>query len=347
MKSEIHISLCHTDVEVEWNTYLEQSLNATIGHNYLWKYIIERAYAHRPLYLVARTEGHISGVLPLFLMRDISFRKALVSMPFLDYAGVCADDDVTAEHLVQYALTLLHQYRADYFLLRQCRPPIQDEHIRLDKVGMQLNLSLGAESVWRSFPAKVRNQVRKAEKSGLRVVMGGAEFLDDFYSVFSINMRDLGSPVHHRNFFAQLFTHFNSNAKLLLVLDGQHLVGGLICLFFKHTVFVPWASSLRQYFSRCPNNLLYWHAIEYACSHGYTYFDFGRSSINSGTYKFKRQWGAEPTQIYWQTLSPHDTLTVDLPTDNRKSQMVIKVWQRLPEPLTRVVGPAIRKYIPN
>jgi hypothetical protein len=32
-------------------------------------------------------------------------------------------------------------------------------------------------------------------------------------------------------------------------------------------------------------------------------FDFGRSTMNEGTYKFKKQWGCEPTQLHWSEIA--------------------------------------------
>lgn len=38
--------------------------------------------------------------------------------------------------------------------------------------------------------------------------VGMAELLDDFYSVFSINMRALGTPVYSKSFFANILSEF-------------------------------------------------------------------------------------------------------------------------------------------
>ena len=62
--------------------------------------------------------------------------------------------------------------------------------------------------MWKRFNAKLRNQIRKAVKSGLTATWSGIEGLADFYQVFATNMRDLGSPVHSRRFFAAIFEEF-------------------------------------------------------------------------------------------------------------------------------------------
>jgi len=49
--------------------------------------------------------------------------------------------------------------------------------------------------MWDGLDRKVRNQVRKAQKSGLTAERGGTALLDAFYAVFARNMRDLGTPL--------------------------------------------------------------------------------------------------------------------------------------------------------
>ena len=100
--------------------------------------------------------------------------------------------------------------------------------------------------MWKRLDAKVRNQVRKAMTSGLTPAWCGIEGLDDFYAVFAQNMRDLGSPVHAKRFFAAILEEFAGDARLLLVRDGSQVVAGGVCMVFRDTVLVPWASSLRR-----------------------------------------------------------------------------------------------------
>jgi len=71
-------------------------------------------------------------------------------------------------------------------------------------------------------------------------------------------MRGLGSSMHSRQFFAAILDEFPESAKLMLVRKSQQTIGWAVCLSFRDTLIVPWASSSRAYFSLCPNNLLYW-----------------------------------------------------------------------------------------
>lgn len=331
----------------EWDTYVRLSPHATFCHASEWASVIKRTYGHDSYALMAQREGVTRGILPLVLIQSRFLGASLTSMPFMDYGGICADDQTTAAALLSHARELQMLHRAGSVELRQ-RTPLPDLPIlREDKVSMILDLASGDQVIWKALPAKVRNQVRKAEKAGLSIITGGVELLPEFYDVFVVNMRDLGSPVHSQAFFANMATAFGVGMQLMLVRDQQKTVGGLIALFFKDTIVVPWASSLREYFPKCPNNLLYWSAIQAGCGRGCKLFDFGRSSVGSGTYDFKRQWGAQPQQLYWQVMSSEGKGGSAISASDSKYRLVSEVWKRLPIPVTRIFGPRIRKYLSN
>jgi hypothetical protein len=91
--------------------------------------------------------------------------------------------------------------------------------------------------------------------------------------------------------------------------------------------------------------LLYWELLKRSIERGQQVFDFGRSSRDSGTYRFKKQWGARPSQAEWQYYLRAGKVT-DMRTDNPRYQRLIRIWQRLPVRLTRLLGPAIVRGIP-
>lgn len=211
---------------------------------------------------------------------------------------------------------------------------------------MLLDLATDVETQWKSFNPKLRNQIRKAEKNSLSVTVGGIELLGDFYEVFVRNMRDLGTPVYSPKFFASVLTAFHDCTRIITVYhQGKPVASGLIT-WFRDTVEIPWASSIRDYNPLCPNNLLYWTALQYALDNGFRKFDFGRSTPGEGTYKFKEQWGAKPILLNWQYLLPNGASLPELNNKNPKFEMAIRIWQKLPLSFTKVVGPHIVKNIP-
>jgi FemAB-related protein (PEP-CTERM system-associated) len=266
-------------------------------------------------------------------------------MPFLDAGGPCSASDDLARVVAAALVAEAARLGATRVELRCTSPMDLNVPAMTDKVDLVLPLPPAADALWRRLDGKVRNQVRKAERSGLAVEFGGAEKLEDFYRVFAINMRDLGSPVHSRGFFGAVFEAFGPRARVGLVRKGETPVGGLVALTFKDTVAVPWASSLREYFALCPNILLYWETIRTACADGLRRFDFGRSSRDSGTYRFKRQWGALEEPLFWYSLPIAPRRGGGLGGLVGRRSTLVRAWQRLPVALTRRLGPRIRRYL--
>ncbi len=343
------IQLCsNTPAEEKaWDTYVYQS--SQTGHYHLigWRRIIQQVYGHQSLYLWAQDNGKVEGILPLIVIRSPLFGRSLVSMPFLDEGGICADDPHISRELYQEAYRLFQEQRVDFLDLRHRQPNTLDLPVHAMKVTLVLELEHDPDRMWKRFNAKLRNQIRKAIKSNLTVSWHDQKGVADFYEVFATNMRDLGSPVHSQRFFTAVLEEFPENARLLLVHQGNQTIGGGVCLFFKDTILVPWASSLREYFALCPNNLLYWEAIRWGCEKGYRRFDFGRSSPGSGTYHFKKQWGTFEEPLHWQYLSRKNQQISLVSADDARYRWIIRLWQRLPLGLTKQLGPFLRRQMTN
>jgi FemAB-related protein (PEP-CTERM system-associated) len=341
------VSRAGEEDQADWTRYVLRAPAATLGHEWKWRTVIRRAYGHASAYLIARRAGAVRGILPLIVVKSPMLGSSLASMPFLDYGGVCADDHEIAHRLIEEARRLSGISPSTAIELRQVSEIPGLPEPRRNKVTMMLDLTGGEAGIWKGLPAKVRNQVRKAEKSGLSTVVGGPKLMEEFYRVFVVNMRDLGSPVHGLSFFTSMAEAFGSQLQVRLVREGEKTVGGLVSLCFKDTVLVPWASALREYFSKCPNNLLYWHEIQERCTQGFKQFDFGRSSVGSGTYDFKRQWGAQPMPLFWYLLAADTGAGNTIDGTSLKHRLFREAWQRLPVGLSAALGPRIRKYLTN
>lgn len=328
-----------------WDEYVYRCPEASHSHLSGWRRVIERSYGHRALYLWARENGETKGILPLISMRSFPRRRSLVSLPFLDDGGICTTDEQIRAQLYEAACQLFEGQKADVLDLRHRYGNSLDIPRLGSKVSLILELADNPDIMWKHFDAKLRNQIRKAIKSGLTAAWSGIEGLSDFYDVFAANMRDLGSPVHSRQFFAAIFEEFAESAQLMLVRKGKQTIGGAVCLCFRDSLIVPWASSHRAYFSLCPNNLLYWEMLRWGCEHGYRRFDFGRSSPQSGTYHFKKQWGTIEAPLHWQCLSRKQGQAAMPHADATKYQWLMQAWRRLPLSLTKIVGPWLRGQV--
>jgi len=343
MRADLTVTTATPSDRTEWEQFVSSRDDEAGYHAFDWQEVFGRAFGHESVYLMARRDGAVAGVLPLVQIKSLLFGRTLTSLPFLNYGGVLADSSDSAQALIDASLREAQSRRCGHVELRHVAAQFPALPCKQHKVSMRLPLGPG---LWDRLDRKVRNQVRKAEKSGLTVERGGGELVDDFYAVFARNMRDLGTPVYSRRLFDEVFRVFPNRATMHMVrLDGRPIAAG-VTYHTARMMQLPWASSIRDYNSLCPNTLLYWDTMQYASDAGCVLFDLGRSTPNEGTFKFKQQWGASPVQLHWEYQLQAEHELPNVSPNNPKFQLAIALWQKLPLALTMHMGPMIVRAIP-
>lgn len=350
------IRLLREEDRDRWNKYVKESHESTCYHLFSWRNVIERSFGHKTYYLLAEErEDEIKGILPLVHLKSILFGSFMVSLPYFNYGGICADNNGIYNQLLKEATHIAEIEKAEHIELRhtisnglQVNPVgIHSYGVKTAKVSMRLELPQKAEELWNSFPSKLRSQIKRPAKEGMYSRFGREEELENFYTIFSINMRDLGTPVYSKEFFRNILKEFPESTWICTVYTKwANPAASCFLVGFKETLEIPWASSLKSYNHYSPNMLLYWSSLGFACEKGYRVFDFGRSTPGESTYKFKEQWGAKPVQLYWYYWMRDGGPLPELNPKNPKYQLAIKIWQKLPVGLTRIIGPIIVKNIP-
>lgn len=344
METTIHL---YNEDSSAWDAFVASHQGSTNYHQYGWRKVVEKSFGHRTLYLAATNcHNEISGILPFVQMKSRLFGSFLVSLPFFNYGGLLVSEDSAAATLLNASRKILSVTGAGHIELRHLKMCDEVVATKQHKVTMILDLKKNEEDQWSGLDPKVRNQVRKAIKSGLQVVMGRKELLDGFYTVFCRNMRDLGTPVYGRNFFRTMLEEFPETTRILSVLHDGRAIASAFLTWYKGVLEVPWSSSTRDFRQMCPNNILYWEAIRYAITIGARTFDFGRSTPGEGTYNFKKQWGARPVRLYWQYLLRDGEALPEINLKNPRYQFAIRTWKRLPLMVTNLLGPHIVRCIP-
>jgi serine/alanine adding enzyme len=330
----------------EWDSFVASDPAGTVEQLWAWQHIFEDVFGHEAVYLAARGAAGLLGVLPLVKFRSLLFGRSLISLPYANYAGLVTSEPAAAEALVSHARHIGRAFGARHVELRHIQRQLSSTLIRQHKVGARLALPATSEALWSTIDRKVRNQIRKAQKEGLTVTTGGEELVDDFYRVFALNMRDLGTPVFPKALFRETLRRFPKFARVVVVRHKAMPVAGAVALGWRQSVLVPWASSLREYRPACANMLLYWSLLEEAVNRGHTIFDFGRSTPGSGTHHFKQQWGAECFPLQWEYVLPSGAAPPDQGTSNPRLQRLIRGWQHVPLPIANALGPALIRHIP-
>lgn len=341
----IKFAISQDNVKVD--DYIRETCVSNLYHDYRWGEIIEKSFGHKYYILFSENfDGVINGVLPLVHMKSFSFGNFFVSMPFFNYGGVCAEDESTQNLLISEAIRVAKDLKVHHIEFRQEKSLNNGFHEKLTKVSMRLDLPGSCDDLWKSFPSKLRSQIKVPQKAGMITRIGGIDELESFYDVFSENMRHLGTPVYPKRFFRNILEEFPTNTWICTAYLQDIPVASGFLAGFKNRLEIPWASSIRKHNRLSPNMLLYWSCLKFACEKGFTVFDFGRSTKEESTYKFKEQWGATPSPMVWSYWVRNDGKMPDITPRNRKYHLAIGIWKKLPLSVTRLLGPRIIKNIP-
>lgn len=358
----------------QWNAFVQWY--PTRGHHHHTDYLkgILNAYPHHQHWsLVAKRHNDIVGVLPLIGMRNRIFGNNLVSIPYYNYGGALAIGEEVELALYQKAQSVAHLHGYSKLQIRADKPLpealVSEKWQCLShKANMHLTLPDDMHDIGHGNAkkrAKLRSQAglaaRRAAEMNIEIkqLFGGCELLDDFYLVFSRHMRDLGTPVFGKDFFLSIFA--NTDSELTVTYWGGEPVGcGWLFHHALNRVSIPWASTLKRMNSMSLNTYMY-HQILLHChakkssASDEVVFDFGRSTIDAGTYHFKAQWGATPAACFWYEWQANfiEKTQHEDPSHNPHAAeqqgvmgLMVKVWKRMPLVLTNALGPHLIKNIP-
>lgn len=346
-KSEPIVEELAAGAEAEWDAFVCAHPESSHYQRAGWSEVVRRAFGHETLRRVARQGGAIVGVLPIVRFANPLFGRYLVSMPYLNRGGILASSPEAAGVLLAEGRRLVAGTRSKSLELRHVHPIDATLPRRDQKVSMALDLTPGADALWEGVGPKVRNLIRKAEKAGLsaRVADPHRDF-SAFYELFAENMRDLGTPVYSARFFQEVLRVFPDSTRLSLVERGDSPAAAALCVSHGSFTEIHWAASRRSMLSFSPNMLLYWEAISWAVRAELSTFCFGRSTLDSGPYHFKKQWGAVATPLSWEYVLAPGASVPKINPDNPKYRAAVSAWKKLPLSLSKVLGPPVVRHIP-
>lgn len=328
-----------------WLDFLQQQQH-TPYHRPSWLSLIEKVFGHKSRLLVARDEkGHLLGGMPLTFFSSKLFGQFAVSIPYINYGGPISAYKNVNQALIAESTKYLGTMELSHLEVR-CIQPGLSALCTQKKASMILRLPSSDEQLDKDLGAKLRSQIKKAEDHQPELRIGKEELLNDFYQVFAHNMRDLGTPVYPKNFFAEILRTADIKSTLLVVHLNNKPVSAAFLIGNNNVLEIPWASTIATANKKNMNMWMYRRILSYAIAEAYQFFDFGRSTINAGTYKFKKQWGAEPRQHYWYYVMPEGQSLPEINPNNPKFKIFIALWKLMPVWATRLLGPRLIKNIP-
>jgi FemAB-related protein (PEP-CTERM system-associated) len=296
--------------------------------------------------IIAKDEKNkIIGGLPLTFFSSALFGKFAISIPYVNYGGPITKFYNIAQALINHTEKVRQEKNLSHIEIRTMQAGFASNSSS-KKVSMVLTLPVADEELDRQLGAKVRAQYKKAEEFNPSVKTGKLELLEDFYKVFSRNMRDLGTPVYSKKWFANILNELKVKSTLIVVYMEKSPVAAGFLIGNGDMLEIPWASTIQSANAKNANMWMYRQILSFAIKEGYSFFDFGRSTLGAGTYKFKKQWGAVAYPHHWYYVLPNGEQKPELNPDNPKYKLIIFLWKLMPIWLTQLIGPQLIKHIP-
>lgn len=344
------------EVWAAWDDYVRRHPAGTFCHLSGWGRVVERTFHHRPVHLYVEREGRIAGVLPLFHVSSRLFGSMLVSSPNAVYGGALADDEPARRLLLEEAKKLAVELQVNYLELRdQGEPATMDGALLQDSpefrekelyVSFEHPITTDEEALMKTFPRDVRTMIRKGIKNGLNGERGREEMLDDFYDVYALSLRNLGTPVFPKKLFAGFLREFPNDSDILLIRQNGRVAGAVLSFYFRGYVMPYYAGAYAEFYRAGINNLMYWELMRSAAARGYLNFDFGRSKLGTGAFEFKRGWGMKMRPLPYRFFLVRSQEMPNLNPTNPKFELMIRIWKKLPLGVTRLLGPMIVRNLP-
>lgn len=330
----------------KWNEFVESCADSKIYHLWQWGTLLEEVHRHKLVYLQKD-----NGVFPLVYIKSVIFGSRLLSLPFADYGGPCAQNEETAEELISECQERAQRLGVGFIEVR-CPDARYFETFkkygfvkRDDYLTFVLRLNGKIEELWKNIGEKKKKKVRKAERSGIHIMEAANEAdLKAFYMLYQKTMKRLGSPPQPYKFFERMWNLFypRNMAMFLVGYEGKYIAGKVVFLH-NNTIHQAYNPSLRKYQQLAPNDLVQWHLIKWGNEHGFRYLNFGRTRKDEGPALFKQQWGGELSSLsyfykfYSKELNDRQEV---------KYRWISALWRKyLPERIANRVGPWIIKQI--
>lgn len=336
-----------TELKGAWDAFAAN--HGSIFHTTAFKDLLHENFAYQDLsHCLVNNAGEIQALLPLIGARDILLSKVAVSLPFINYLDFATNGSIEPDIIFTHLEQLQSQYSCNYLQLRlkNYKQSVTNWQQNTDNSTFILPLAGSEQDALALSTSSNRNHTRKVYKNNYFTVSFDNNKLHAFYKVYQKRMHELGSPTPSLEFFQSFFRHFPDNAFLLTVLDknSKAVVGGMLLLKSStdKTLYYPYGANLVQYNNKYLNNFMYFEAIKFGQNLKMDFLDMGRSPENSGTYHFKKQWGA--TALPLNYLSYFGTNKATVPNKENMA-LFVNIWRHLPWSLVNFIGSRVIKNV--
>jgi len=334
------------EIAGDWDHFIVSNPQATPFHSTAWMRALQKSFDYENRSFYAERNGKITGVLPMFLVSNWIVGRCLISTPFADYGGICAEDEESADALVAHAVDAGVAEEIDFLELRHKSGKARAEfHVKDLYVSFATELAAEPEAQLKRLPRDTRYMIRKGERAGLEL-RSGLEQLSEFYKLFTLNWRRFGTPVFSQQWLETLADEFQGSADLTMARASGRPVAGVFSFLFRDTLFPHYSGASPDASALAANNFMYWELMKSAINQGIRRFDFGRSKKNTGAYHFKSAWNMQVDPLKYQVFMVRRRNPPNFSPANPTFALATNLWSRMPLKATTWLGPHVVRWFP-
>ncbi len=233
-------------------------------------------------------------------LHDMMDRR-IVSLPFSDFCDPIAGTTEEWEALIDPLLA------KGYRLSMRClhaQFPRRDTRFEATNLARwhAVDLHREPDEIWASLHPSARRSIRKARAGG--VTVRPASTREDLRAFFELHLklrkykyRLLAQPYR---FFERIWDTFiePGNGVLLLAVVRGEIVGGVLFLEWRDTLYYKFNASSAAHLAFRPNDFIVWEGIDHGRRRGLHYLDFGLSDPDQeGLVRYKSKFATDEGEI--------------------------------------------------
>ena len=339
--------ICNPLKDPDWDAKVKAFPEGSGFHSLQWTRVLQDSYGYIPCYLVFGDRDAPAAIIPMMEIRSFLTGIRGVSLPFSDNCppllNGSADRKKVIDAIFSYGRSAGWkevEFRGGDLLVDTLSPSTWYYRHRL-------SLQHDSDSLFATLRHSTRNNVRKAQKSGVVITKGReSEDMEKFYKLNVQTRKKHGLPPQPLSFFRKFHEHIIAPGQGSIVTahyNGQ-CISGVICMEFGDTVILKYAAAAVDSLGVRPNNLLIWELIQRYRDEKFQTIDFGRTDPqNEGLRRFKNSWNVEETVFSYFKFDLEKNTSVA--QHLYSTDIASAVFRVMPGPLLRLVGKVLYRHI--
>ncbi len=167
-----------------------------------------------------------------------------------------------------------------------------------------IDLTLSEEELWSKMHSKHRNTVRRGEKAGMELVLGGEELAEQYTPLSNETYARSGKGADSSNYYKMLVRHLENRSLISLISKEGELQAGGMFLYSKAAAYYLHGASIGRPEPGSTNFML-WSVVMEMKAKGVREFSFVGYHVGAeegskldGIQKFKERFGGELESCY-------------------------------------------------